>query len=76
MRVIFIGCTNLGIAINAGDMKKMFDQTLYFGSPSFSDRFKIWKHQINKKIGKDYDIEYDVLAHVSVGYAPEGVILI
>jgi len=55
-------------------MKNMFDQTLYFGNPSFSDRYKIWKTQLTKKIGKEIDIEYDVLAQFSLGYAPESVI--
>jgi len=72
-RIIYIGCTNKGVAINDKDLNGMFDQTLYFGTPSYSDRYKIWKETLTKIIGKEYDIDYDVLAQMSLGYPPESV---
>jgi IQ and AAA domain-containing protein len=72
-RILFIGCTNKGSAMNAKDMKQMFDRTLYFGLPSYSDRYLIWKTFISKKIGKEYDLEYDILAQMSNSYSSESV---
>jgi transitional endoplasmic reticulum ATPase len=73
MRIIFIGCTNKGWHMNTKDMTLMFDKTLYFALPSFSDRFKIWKNEISKRIGKFYELEYDILAQMSTGYSAESV---
>lgn len=73
MRIMFIGCTNKGWHLNKKDMGNMFDKTLYFSLPSFSDRFKIWKNEISKKVGRYYELEYDILAQMSNGYSAESV---
>jgi SpoVK/Ycf46/Vps4 family AAA+-type ATPase len=73
MRVLFIGCTNKGHWMNDKEMRLMFDKTIYFSLPSFSDRHKIWKTHIAKKVGRSYDLEYDVLAEISNGFSAESV---
>lgn len=73
-RILFIGCTNKGWHMNAKDLAVMFDKNYYFSLPSFSDRFKLWKREINTRLGRVYDIEYDVLAQMSTGYSSESVI--
>ncbi len=59
--------------MNMKDMKAMFDKTLYFSIPSFSDRYKIWKKHIIQKIGRNYELEYDVLAQMSSNFSAEAV---
>ncbi len=73
MRVQFIGCTNKGWHMNMKDVNTMFDKTLYFSLPSFSDRFKIWRKEITKTVGRVYDLEYDILAQMSTSFSPESV---
>jgi SpoVK/Ycf46/Vps4 family AAA+-type ATPase len=73
MRVLFVGNTNKGWTANLKDVKKMFDRTLYFSLPSSSDSYKIWKQEIRNKIGRDYDLEYAVLAQMSYGFSAESV---
>lgn len=74
MRILFIGCTNKGWHMNIKDMNAMFDRTFYFSMPSFSDRFKIWKNEITKCLGRYYELEYDILAQMSINYSAESVI--
>lgn len=74
MRILFIGNTSKGFHGNIKDFKSMFDRTLIFSLPSFSDNYKIWKKEIYNRIGRHYDLEYDVLAHMSRGFSPESVI--
>lgn len=74
-RIIFIGCTNKGWMMNVKDMNKMFDMKFHFAMPSFSDRYKIWKHFLTKKLEREYDIEYDVLANMTQGMTSEGVFM-
>jgi SpoVK/Ycf46/Vps4 family AAA+-type ATPase len=69
-RIIIIMCTNKPYAIK--DLK-VFDQTFYFGLPSLSDSYRIWKTVIEKKVGRSYDLEYDVLAKLSKGFSAEAV---
>jgi len=73
MRILFIGCTNKGWHMNTKDMNLMFDRTFYFSLPSFSDRFKIWKSEISKKLERFYDLEYDILAQMSLNFTAESV---
>ena len=73
MRILFIGTTNKGFQANTKDLKLLFDKTLYFSLPSNSDSNKLWKNEIYKRIGRHYDLEYDVLAHMSRGYSHESV---
>lgn len=73
-RIMFIGCTNKGHFLNMKEMKQMFDKTVYFGLPSYSDRYKIWKTFITKRIGKEYTLEYDILAQMSNSFSAESVI--
>jgi SpoVK/Ycf46/Vps4 family AAA+-type ATPase len=73
MRVMFIGNTNRGWTSSYKDLKKIFDRTLYFSLPSFSDSYKLWKREIKKKLGRDYELEYDILAQMSIGFTPESV---
>jgi len=72
-RIMFIGNTNEGRFTNVKEFKQMFDKSLHFASPSYSDRYMIWKTFIRKKIGKDYDLEYDILAHMSNSFSGESV---
>jgi SpoVK/Ycf46/Vps4 family AAA+-type ATPase len=72
-RILFLGCTNLGAHLNMKEYKQMFDKSIYFGLPSYSDRYKIWKTFIRKKIGKEYDLEYDILAQMSNSFSTESV---
>lgn len=72
-RIQFIGCTNCGFQMNMKELKQMFDKSLYFSLPTYSDRFKIWKHFVTIKIGREYDLEYDVLAQMSNGFSAESV---
>jgi SpoVK/Ycf46/Vps4 family AAA+-type ATPase len=76
MKILFIGCTNKGWHMNIKDMNAMFDRTFYFSIPSFSDRFKIWKNEITNKFGRYYEMEYDILAQMSINYSAESVIII
>jgi len=76
MRIMFIGCTNKGWHMNIKDMNAMFDRTFYFSLPSFSDRMKIWKNEISNKIGRHYELEYDILAQMSINFSAECVLLI
>ena len=76
MRILFIGTTNRGSFANTKDLKILFDKTLYFSLPSKSDCYKLWKNEIHKRIGRHYDLEYDVLSHMSRGYSQESVIII
>lgn len=73
MRVLFIGCTNKGWQMNQKEMKVMFDKTMYFTLPSFSDRYKIWTREVTKRVGRVYDLEYDILAEMSNGFSAESV---
>jgi SpoVK/Ycf46/Vps4 family AAA+-type ATPase len=73
MKILIIGCTNNGWNILPKDLNLMFDRSFYFALPSFSDRFKIWKNEIKSKLGKVYDLEYDVLAHMSANFSAESV---
>lgn len=73
MRIMFIGCTNKGFHMNMKDMNSMFEKTLCFSLPSFSDRLKIWKTEITKRVGRVYDLEYDILAQMSNSFSPESV---
>jgi SpoVK/Ycf46/Vps4 family AAA+-type ATPase len=73
MRILFIGCTNKGWHMNIKDMNAMFDRTFYFSMPSFSDRFKIWKSEISQKLGRYYELDYDILAQMSINYSAESV---
>ena len=59
--------------MNMKELKQMFDKSLYFSLPTYSDRFKIWKHFVTIKIGREYDLEYDVLAQMSNGFSAESV---
>jgi SpoVK/Ycf46/Vps4 family AAA+-type ATPase len=70
-RILIIGNTNKPQHLSP----ELFDKCLYFGFPSFSDRFRIIKSEINKRIGKEYDFEFDVLAHATKdGFSTEAII--
>ena len=72
-RIMFIGCTNKGSHMKVTEFKSMFPKSIYFGLPSYSDRFKIWKTFIRKKIGKEYDLDYGILAQMSNSFSSESV---
>jgi SpoVK/Ycf46/Vps4 family AAA+-type ATPase len=76
MRILIIGNTNKGWHLNTKEMNQMFDKFFYFSVPSFSDRYKIWKTVISKKLGKPYDLEYDILAQMSLNFSAESVLFI
>jgi len=73
-RILFIGNTNQGKFINAKEMNQLFDKSIYFGLPSYSDRYLIWKTYVRKKIGREYDLEYDILAQMSNSFPGQSVI--
>ena len=70
MRILIIGCSNKAHHLNSD----IFEKCFYFGLPSFSDRYRIIKTEINKRIGKEYDFEFDVLAEATKGYSSESII--
>ena len=74
MRILFIGNSSKGWYTNAKDMKNMFDKTLYFSYPSYSDRNKIWKKEVYKKLGNDIELNFDVLAQMSQNFSAESII--
>ena len=69
-RILFIGNSNKAHHLSA----ELFDKCFYFANPSYSDRYKIFKLEINRRIGKEYDIEFDVLAQATKGYSSEAII--
>ena len=69
-RILFIGNSNKAHQLSP----ELFDKCFYFSNPSYSDRYKIFKTEINRRIGKEYDIEFDVLAHATNGYSSEAII--
>lgn len=73
MRILFIGNTNKGWHMSNKDFKAMFDKNLYFSLPAFSDRYKIWKKYITDKIGRSYELEYDILAQMSSNFSAESI---
>lgn len=70
MRILIIGCSNKAHHLNSD----IFEKCFYFGVPSFSDRYRIIKTEINNRIGKEYDFEFDVLAEATKGYSSESII--
>ena len=74
MRIVFIGCSNKPHLINQKEYSKIFDKSLYFSYPSVSDRYQLWKNEISKKIGYRNEIEYDVLAQMSMNFSWESII--
>ena len=70
MRILISGCSNKAHHLNSD----IFEKCFYFGLPSFSDRYRIIKTEINKRIGKEYDFEFDVLAEATKGYSSESII--
>lgn len=72
-RIMFIGNTNKGFDMNMKELKQMFDKTLYFANPSYADRYLIWKSYITKKIGREYDLEFNILAQMSNSFPGEAV---
>lgn len=69
MRIMFIGCTSEGSFMKQKDYSLMFDKSLYFSLPSTSDRYILWKTDINKQIGFRNELDFDVLAEMSRGFS-------
>ena len=74
MRIMFIGCSNRPHLLHTDDFNKFFDRSLYFGYPSTSDRFLLWKTHITKHLGNKTDIEFDVLAQMSMNFSWKGIL--
>jgi hypothetical protein len=76
MRILFIGCSNAPQYLLMKDVNAMFDKCLYFPNPSISDLERIWRKQITKKMGRPYELEYDLLGKISNGLTAESVKII
>ena len=51
MRVLIVACSNRGyLFLSKKDLKNDFDITYYSGLPSYTDRVKLWKNKIKKKL--------------------------